>query len=70
MRRVLILTALSLLFGAGGAAFSADAAHASKALARASIHQIGKAHSAQIAFQGYGRAPAARTDQPSPNGTG
>ena len=70
MRRVLILTAVSLGLFAGGAVIQAGKASAERPTARASIHQIGKAHTYQVALQGYGRAPAAETDQSPPNGSG
>ncbi len=70
MRRVLILTAVSLGLFAGGAVLHTGKAVAERPAARAGLHQIGKAHTFQVALQGYGRAPAAHTDQSSPNGNG
>ncbi len=70
MRRILIVTGVSLGLLAGGAVLQPDQAGAGQPAARAGIHQIGKAHTYQVALQGYGRAPAAHTDQSSPNGNG
>ncbi|MCA7120980.1 MAG: hypothetical protein LGL72_16660 [Acidibrevibacterium sp.] len=70
MKRAFVVLCVSLGLLSGGAVLQAHPADASQPATRASIHQIGKAHTYQVALQGYGRAPAAHTDQSSPNGNG
>jgi len=65
MRRTLFtIAAIGLLFG--GAALVSSPAGAARPLARASIHQIGKAHHLQFADHGD-RGVRANTDARAPN---